>query len=218
MKSTILEKNIFYYENIVDDPRRVVEAIEQTEKEDCDNLISKWQPWNSYDGKPYNYGTQKTVYPLGIKKFKNENTKNAEYIFEKISNAFYRASKHYSINLLEGKDPNLFLRFDIKKYKTGANMGTHADQVEVVKDPKYSLVMYLNDDYDGGEISFTIKDNLSKLKSTSLDYEIDKLDSEVAIKPSAGSIVMFPSFPPYHHTAHTVKSGYKYMITVFCVF
>ena len=33
-----------------------------------------------------------------------------------------------------------------------------------------------------------------------------------AIKPKAGSIIVFPPSPPYHHTAHLVKSGEKIMV------
>jgi hypothetical protein len=33
------------------------------------------------------------------------------------------------------------------------------------------------------------------------------------IKPTAGSVVIFPSQEPYYHQAHEVKSGFKYMST-----
>ena len=35
---------------------------------------------------------------------------------------------------------------------------------------------------------------------------------DFGLKPKAGSIIIFPSMAPYHHTAHIVKNGFKYMV------
>ena len=51
--------------------------------------------------------------------------------------------------------------------------------------------MYLNDDYTGGELNFK--------------------DQGIKIKPSAGSIAVFPSRSPYFHESLPVLSGEKYM-------
>jgi len=97
-------------------------------------------------------------------------------------------------------------------------MGAHYDQQEGDKRLKYSMVMYLNDDYEGGEISFTIKSPDAPIieGKPSEDFEVaSQMNKElltVAVKPKAGSIIIFPSSPPYHHTAHLVKSGFKYMV------
>ena len=44
--------------------------------------------------------------------------------------------------------------YPVKKYMSGTFMGAHFDQQEGDERLKVSFVMYLNDDYDGGEISF----------------------------------------------------------------
>ena len=75
--------------------------------------------------------------------------------------------------------------------------------------------MYLNDDYEGGELSFTIRDPNGAITGGTPDSDFSLADPSsytFAIKPKAGSIIIFPPSPPYHHTAHLVKSGYKYMI------
>jgi hypothetical protein len=55
-----------------------------------------------------------------------------------------------------------------------------------------SAVLYLNDDYLGGEIEFPHFD--------------------VKIKPEAGTLVLFPSNYAYRHIAHEVTSGIKYAL------
>jgi hypothetical protein len=56
------------------------------------------------------------------------------------------------------------------------------------------MVMYLNDDYEGGEIDFP--------------------DHGISIKPEAGSIVVFSSEGVLHDPKPTL-SGTKYMVPLF---
>ena len=55
-----------------------------------------------------------------------------------------------------------------------------------------SLVSYLNDGYEGGELYFRLQD--------------------LNIKPKAGDLVIFPSAFAYPHRAMPVKSGVKYSL------
>jgi predicted 2-oxoglutarate/Fe(II)-dependent dioxygenase YbiX len=58
-----------------------------------------------------------------------------------------------------------------------------------------SCVIYLNDDYEGGEIEFC--------------------NFDIKVKPVKNSMVLFPSNYPYMHTAHQVHSGTRYAINIF---
>lgn len=55
-----------------------------------------------------------------------------------------------------------------------------------------SALVYLNDDYEGGEIEFP--------------------HFNVKIKPQAGMMILFPSNFAYYHIAHPVKKGTKYAL------
>ena len=55
-----------------------------------------------------------------------------------------------------------------------------------------SAIVYLNDDYKGGEIEFP--------------------NFNVKIKPESGMLILFPSNYAYTHIAHPVTSGTKYAI------
>lgn len=59
-----------------------------------------------------------------------------------------------------------------------------------------TVTIYLNDDYEGGEVSFLA----------------DKHSSVITYKPKAGDITIFPSYSPFFHAAMPVKSANKYLI------
>lgn len=69
---------------------------------------------------------------------------------------------------------------------------------------KYALTctMYLNGDYEGGELSFKIKNDAG---------EIDTID----FKPEQGDVVVFPSREPYFHGVRQIASGDRYFIRTF---
>ncbi len=83
--------------------------------------------------------------------------------------------------------------FNFIKYLPGKYFKVHGDH-----GPYYactvSAVVYLNDDYDGGELEFTRQ--------------------ELVIKPQAGDIVVFPSNFVYEHSSLEVFSGTKYSVVI----
>ena len=62
-----------------------------------------------------------------------------------------------------------------------------------------TVTIYLNDDYDGGEVSF-----LNEQGSEIITY-----------KPKAGDVTIFPSYKPFFHAAEPVSGGHKYFIRYF---
>lgn len=218
MIKEVLEENIYYYRNAIEDPKALVEKIESTELKDYGNSISKWQEWAACSGEHYVYGSEKTLYPTDLEKNADLNENEISYIFNTIDKALYNVAKDYAMSKGVTDEPNLFPVFPIKKYSAGTFMGAHFDQQEGDTRLKYSLVAYLNDDYEGGELSFTIKSpdapivHDKPMPDFSEATEKTKENITISVKPEAGSIIIFPSSPPYHHTAHLVKSGFKYMV------
>jgi prolyl 4-hydroxylase len=84
--------------------------------------------------------------------------------------------------------------FNFVKYDgAGTHFKIHADH-----GPAYvatiSIVAYLNEDYEGGEIYFPRFD--------------------LTIKPKAGDVVIFPSTYIYEHASNDMKSGTKYSVVI----
>ncbi len=87
------------------------------------------------------------------------------------------------------------------KYEQGGFYSTHADSENFIREQNHwqrvmdrdvSLLLYLDDDYEGGELSFR-----------NFDYQL---------RPRAGMLVYFPSDSRYKHKAMEVTSGVRHAI------
>lgn len=151
-----------------------------------------------------------------------------------INKAFQIATKHYE------KDKNIqngrpFTEFKggfahVDKHLQGTTYATHIDTAPVGIE-SYTVLFYLNDDYIGGELSFSLpKPNKEIIvRDNVLDYgllggpkgtyppdhekNIGLIDVWIKTKPC--SIIIFPPLKPYPHTAHEVREGAKYLIKGF---
>ena len=189
MKINKLEDNIFYYTNLIEDNESFLNNIENA---DDSNLISKWNPWYSSNSNT-KYGEYKEIIPGLINELSNVNSvKIINIITTSISKCIENYIKETKAD--PGYLPDIV---NVRKYDTEAYMGPHID-TEDERDktkPSISLVFYLNDDYEGGEIEFP--------------------NQRISLKPEAGSIIIFPSISPYYHDPKPVIKGTKYLIPVF---
>jgi hypothetical protein len=78
------------------------------------------------------------------------------------------------------------------KYVPGVGMSTHTDSKV---GEEMGALMYLNDDYEGGELTYT-----------------DSEGNEKAIKPKTGDMVYCPSW--YPHGVNKVTKGTRYFFTI----
>lgn len=223
MISEKLFDNVYYYKNVLEDPKRLIDILEKTENDDYSKLFSKWISWEACSGEMYLYGTQKKITYLNkheiAQRCSGEILENTNYAVEQIMGGMEKVCKDYAEKLEDKSRLLLMQNVEIKKYEAGTFMGSHYDQQEGDNRLKYSLVMYLNDDYEGGELSFNIKEGVitgtddAARENFTDPSNIDRI--MFSIKPEAGSVIIFPSVSPYSHTAHLVKSGYKYMVPGF---
>ena len=95
----------------------------------------------------------------------------------------------------------------LNKWSVGDSLAKHIDAPtdfeqflgKNIKDPPsailYSSIVYLNDDYKGGDIHFT--------------------GHNVTISPSAGSLLLFPATSMYPHEVKEITLGNRYTFTLF---
>jgi hypothetical protein len=196
MNHEVLEKRIILYKNLIENPVAFIQEIENLDSLLQENSqISKWKTWYSSDENPSPYG----VWKNGIEhNFLNETDIDirCSSIVNVLKNSIDSCVDHYS-KLLNIEPGGRSPEFNIKKYNQKQSMGAHIDYQEDPNKPQstISIVFYLNDDYEGGEIGFP--------------------NHDIKIKPKAGSLIIFPSTAPYYHESHVLLSGNKYMSLAF---
>ncbi len=179
-------EKISYYKNVIADPKFVIDLIERSDSYLTESSrIPKWSEWNASGDVPYSFGYQKRF----KEDAENDSNSDVRRVATILKMAIEGASLDYSIR--HGIDIGRLAPISVSKYSTGKSMGPHVDDYGNNDDPNISVVLYLNDDYTGGELFFK--------------------EQNVKIKPEAGSIVIFPSVEPYYHESLPVESGIKYM-------
>jgi hypothetical protein len=135
------------------------------------------------------------------------------YYFEnQINDLFYEVTKIYIEENKVELDNWVFEAWNIAKYIPHKDhrsyaMMHHTDfQREIAYNPglKFGItaVIYLNDDYEGGEVEYRFLD----------EKDPSVVLAEYTYKPSEGDIVVFASGPPHYHGVRGVTSGEKYII------
>ena len=186
MNKTVFADKIFYYEDVIGDPGRIVDLIESTENELNDtSLISSWHEWTS-SNMDHKFGYRKVTNPSMIQVASEE----VSELYLTLMNALDLVGEDYSksLNIPKGVSAPI----SISKYLANEYMGPHADE----GDPRahFSAVLYLNDNYQGGGLGFPNQD--------------------IFIQPKAGSIIVFPSVQPYVHDPKPAD-GVKYISPAF---
>lgn len=190
---------IVEYRDAIENPQKLVEEITSL---DLDNELhevlpafTEWaegfvQPdgvWRAVNVK----GRSKTV-RWSDTKFREELIEARQRAAEKVVDPLWSALKkcvHLYADYMKVPIPKIITRnIDIRVYAVSKSLGLHTDTNNNGPFTNHSLVIYMNDDYEGGEIWFP--------------------DSGIKIKPTAGTIVAFPATTP--HEALAVTKGEKW--------
>jgi hypothetical protein len=142
--------------------------------------------------------------------------KETAYFENKINHLFYYSTRLYCEANGITLDNWVFEDWNVARYIP--NEEHHPDYVmmhhtDFQRDVSYSpglkfgitVVFYLNDSFEGGEVSFRFLDE----KDPSIIKE------EYLYKPSRGDILVFPSGPPHYHGVKALLSGEKYIIRAY---
>jgi hypothetical protein len=182
---------IAVYENVWKDYNKTIEDCLYIDKDD--RIPIKFLPsqtTHDYEtGDPF-FQSVRTSYGLSLGKA-SAVSNTAKEIWDNcdklISSAVSEYVKIFNINEeIKGADA-----YGLLMYRPGEKYNLHYDGT-TENSRAISVLIYLNDNYSGGEIEFP--------------------NFDLKIKPKAGTLILFPSNYAYAHIAHTVRSGTKYVI------
>jgi hypothetical protein len=181
---------IAIYKNIWSDSKKIIQTIEDVTSDPTSGLFFKQAVTlgDVEQNKISNQARTNSDLYLSEQAHKNEE-------FRKIHNRFYETifatSKAYK-KLMNIEEEIYFTEgFNLLKYKGGQEYTAHYDG-GTSSGRSISPILYLNDDYEGGELEF--------------------VNFNLKIKPEAGTLYLFPANYPYRHIAHPVTNGTKYAI------
>ncbi|MDX1459571.1 MAG: 2OG-Fe(II) oxygenase [Xanthomonadales bacterium] len=131
-------------------------------------------------------------------------------IEERVESEATRVLRHLFTTLLPrstGREIEWFESPQILRYHPGGHYELHADSERYVKDHRawqrvmdrdVSLLLYLNEDFEGGALSF---------------YAFNYV-----YQPRRGDLLYFPSDHRFAHQAHKVTAGRRYAVVSWAVF
>jgi Rps23 Pro-64 3,4-dihydroxylase Tpa1-like proline 4-hydroxylase len=139
-----------------------------------------------------NYRDTGTLYLRNYDQKVDNYSTPADSLFSSLSNLFLEKFKpiqenyknHYSTTSSSNED------YAILKYGVGQKFVDHVDNFNNTR--SISMVYYMNDDYEGGEIVFP--------------------RFNIIHKPEKDEMLMFPSIYVYNHEVLPVKSGVRYAV------
>jgi Rps23 Pro-64 3,4-dihydroxylase Tpa1-like proline 4-hydroxylase len=187
-KGTELAPGIVVFSGVYSDYADLPEMIEDAVRY---KAIS-WSEATVSEGKNKNArDTDTIVVPSNLSNGTSETPRDVFYrsMLDIINNALKRSIDDYMANY--GILYSDFEEYSILKYGKNQKFVNHIDD-----HPKYhrriSMVYYMNDSYEGGEIEFP--------------------RFNIKYKPKANDLIMFPSGYAYNHSVHPVISGTRYAI------
>ena len=211
---------IHVYKGLLNNCDDLVDILKKAEEDsDTTYLFKDWKPWSFFG--TYVYQIDNDAIHSGVQ---NEKLQKEINYLEMVKKAFFDSTdnflKEYKLDLpgdwqMMGPSFSKYIPDEGEEGRVGKgmSMSRHTDYVPWMKDvPGYKFAltctMYLNDDYDGGEISFKVGDQY-------IDY-----------KPVAGDVIVFPSGHPefladehpYLHGVKKISGNPRYLIRSFYQF
>lgn len=188
--TVVVGAGIAVYENVWSNPAQTIADIEQLVNDESSGikftssiLIGDKENKNNLKD---SYRTSKDI--STSKNNENITIKDLESKFKLVVDECLISYKKEMMIGFDLYDPE---GFNLLRYEAGEHFGSHYDSHPSIK-RSVSALIYLNDDYDGGDLEF--------------------VHFNLKIKPKAGSVILFPSNYPYRHIAHPVNSGTKYSV------
>jgi hypothetical protein len=184
----VLAGALAVYENVWENPQKTISELEEVTTDLTNDIrFARATTLGSNELEINSKRTNSHLF-LNIHAEKNEKLR---VINNRYFDLIVSAMRSYQ-STIAGDSPFYFGEgFNVLKYQTGQEYKAHYDGGTESR-RAFSPILYLNDDYTGGEIEF--------------------VNFGITIKPEPGTLMLFPSNYAYSHIAHPVKTGTKYAI------
>jgi Rps23 Pro-64 3,4-dihydroxylase Tpa1-like proline 4-hydroxylase len=188
--------SLWVFQNEFDTPEHVYNSVESIIES---NPRFNWD-WaqtsasvelNSENHAQNRYRSNK-VFPISANSWDEKVHELDLHVFNKLTKFIGEYAEHFQLGNIDDEG------YVLLKYETGTMYNQHYDCGPKQCHRVFSVICYLNDDYEGGELEFPY---------LNLTY-----------KPSAGDVLVFPSNYTFSHIAHPVKSGVKYSLVTWAEF
>jgi hypothetical protein len=188
----IKEKNNFYIDCISDigTDESAIKIYNNILSEEKINFLKQYceiSEYNSGSKDPKNFWYKKLISYNDIDK------KVLEILLEVFNKARDFSIQEYGIDLM----PLDISSFNIAKWAPSTSMHLHTDDKDYY-DYNIAALLYINDDYIGGEINFP------------------KFNKK--IKPNGNTLILFPGHFPYEHEVKTIIYGNRYTSSIWLNF
>lgn len=195
----VLDLGMVYYTNVIENPEILIKQIEDLDsrynlEQTKDTSVKPWVAWTYGEGEnKLMFCWQKFIPQVEhispLDAYKDEQTNISSQLF----GALEKTLNHYTTELYPFAEKNIKSRehtMHLLKYDKSGHLPAHQDQG--ISSRVLSVLLYLNDDYEGGEIEFK--------------------HSGIKFKPKAGSVLFFPSNFLYVHEVYPVTKGPRYAL------
>lgn len=196
----ILDLGLVYYKNILKNPELLIEKIEELDDrynkdnpDETETSVRSWIPWKNDNGSDEIFNYQKFIPQIRHISFLDKYRKEQFFISSELFKALDITLDHYATKLYPFAKKNIKSRehnMHLLKYEKSGHLPAHQDQG--ISTRVLSVLLYLNDDYEGGEIEF--------------------MHSNIKIKPEPGSVLFFPSNFLYVHEVYPITKGPRYSL------
>jgi hypothetical protein len=213
MKKIEIYPKVIVYKNTIPRHKEYLELLKKSENEPPRYFFDTWEDW-------YGFGNMMNL-PMNKKEDRYAVDSEEDYavlqkdFLQDVTDAYYRCTEDYikehGVVLPNWVNNGISIcKYTQTKHDGPYAMLYHTDYVGANAEApgkKFAITctIYINDDYDGGGLSF-LREDVGHV----IDY-----------KPEAGDIVIFPSGDPitgnshYFHGVHRVDNGEKYFIRCF---
>jgi hypothetical protein len=186
-----LAHKILYFPKACPDPQGVIEYLESMPEEWYENSSE----WNELLGGPARHDCH-VAFPS------QEEADVVSDVFQTFCAKYGETLKDERAGRYQKED----IEYNAARYRLGGEAKNHVDQPTTEDIGLLNICIYLNDDYEGGELGFVLDEDRKH------DNALPDLEKDLMYTPKSGDVLVFPGH--FFHYALPTKKGTKYLVLI----